>query len=101
MHVDLAHGLVSDDVNDLNGRANLFGANRLPIPKQRSLLLLMWDALHDLTLIVLLVAGAVSLVAGIVAPLLPDSEDDIEVCFVRISRNSSRTRTHTRTRVRE
>jgi len=66
VHVDPTRGLASDDTNDLSTRAEWFGANRVPIPKQRGLLLLMWDALHDVTLVILLVAGLVSLIVGLV-----------------------------------
>lgn len=63
--VDLEQGLRSDDAADLAARAEAFGENRVPVPPQRSLFLLMWDALHDVTLIILLVAGTISLVVGL------------------------------------
>ena len=63
--VDPEKGLGADDPADLQARAEWFGANRVPIPKQRSLLLLMWDALHDVMLIVLMIAGLISLICGL------------------------------------
>lgn len=43
----------------------------------------MWDALHDVTLIILLVAGTISLVVGLAF------EDDKAVCAVLVSADSS------------
>ena len=74
LHVDPSRGLVADDATGIEARREWFGANRVPVPKQRPLWLLMWDALHDVTLIVLMIAGVVSLIAGV------GFEEDKEVC---------------------
>lgn len=81
--VDLEQGLHSDDAADLAARTEVFGENRVPVPPQRSLVLLMWDALHDVTLIILLVAGVISLVVGLAF------EEDKAVCAVVVSADSS------------
>ncbi|KNC80411.1 hypothetical protein SARC_07230 [Sphaeroforma arctica JP610] len=65
LHADTENGLSAEDDEDIKGRADDFGDNRVPSPPQRSLLLLMWDALHDVTLVILLVAGVISLIIGL------------------------------------
>jgi magnesium-transporting ATPase (P-type) len=74
LRVNPEHGLDSENTADLQARKEAFGENRIPVPPQRSLLLLMWDALHDLTLIILLIAGLVSLIIGVAF------EEDKAVC---------------------
>jgi magnesium-transporting ATPase (P-type) len=44
---------------------HLYGANFVPKPKARGLLELMWDALHDTTLIILLIAASISFALGL------------------------------------
>eukprot|EP01137_Pigoraptor_chileana_P027909 Opistho-2@11125 len=60
---DARAGLRSTD--DLEGRQLFYGTNFIPPRKSASILELMWDALHDLTLIVLICSGTASLVLGV------------------------------------
>eukprot|EP01136_Pigoraptor_vietnamica_P010647 Opistho-1_new@48531 len=61
---DVRAGLRSDD-SELAVRRHFYGSNYIPPKKPASILELMWDALHDLTLIVLIISGAVSLILGV------------------------------------
>ncbi|KAK1289002.1 Calcium-transporting ATPase 8, plasma membrane-type [Acorus calamus] len=61
---NLEKGINGDD-GDILGRRNAFGANQYPRKKGRSFWRFLWEAWQDLTLIILMVAAAVSLVLGI------------------------------------
>eukprot|EP01134_Creolimax_fragrantissima_P006167 CFRG6167T1 len=65
LHSDIETGLSAENAEEIEARAGVFGHNRVPSPPQRTLLKLMWDALHDVTLVILLVAGVISLVVGL------------------------------------
>ncbi|VAH36003.1 unnamed protein product [Triticum turgidum subsp. durum] len=56
---------ISGEESDIDARKNAFGSNTYPRKKGRSFLAFMWDACKDLTLIILMVAAAVSLALGI------------------------------------
>uniref|UniRef100_M8B293 Calcium-transporting ATPase n=1 Tax=Aegilops tauschii TaxID=37682 RepID=M8B293_AEGTA len=56
---------ISGEESDIDARKNAFGANTYPRKKGRSFLAFVWDACKDLTLIILMVAAAVSLALGI------------------------------------
>lgn len=69
---ELAHGLktnltegLSGDEADLSYRRELFGSNMIPAKQSKSFLELVWEALHDFTLIVLIVAAVISLILGL------------------------------------
>jgi len=47
--------------SDLRQRAEVFGRNEIPPKPPKSFLRLVWEALQDVTLIVLLIAAALSL----------------------------------------
>eukprot|EP00123_Amoebidium_parasiticum_P009347 comp19411_c0_seq1/m.22487 comp19411_c0_seq1/g.22487 ORF comp19411_c0_seq1/g.22487 comp19411_c0_seq1/m.22487 type:complete len:1074 (-) comp19411_c0_seq1:497-3718(-) len=64
LHTDRKGGL-SGDPSDLALRQKVFGENRLPKPSSASFLRLVWEAMQDLTLMILVVAGIVSLVLGL------------------------------------
>lgn len=51
--------------NDLSIRQCIFGANQFPEKPTRSFWMFVWDALQDLTLIILMVCAAVSIGVGI------------------------------------
>ncbi|KAI3378141.1 hypothetical protein SNEBB_007085 [Seison nebaliae] len=51
---------IEDDPNELRLRYHQFGRNVMPEAKSRSFLQLMWEAMKDLTLIILLVAALIS-----------------------------------------
>ena len=70
---ELARGLktnttegLSGDEADLRHRRDMYGANVIPAKKAKSFLELAWEALHDFTLIVLIVAAAISIILGLV-----------------------------------
>ncbi|KAK7293954.1 hypothetical protein RJT34_16836 [Clitoria ternatea] len=56
---------ISEDDSDLLKRKNAFGTNTYPRKKGRSFWRFLWEAWQDLTLIILIIAAAVSLVLGI------------------------------------
>ncbi|GAU35731.1 hypothetical protein TSUD_259060 [Trifolium subterraneum] len=56
---------ISGDDDDLLKRKNAFGTNTYPRKKGRSFWRFLWEAWQDLTLIILIIAAAVSLVLGI------------------------------------
>ncbi|CAM0902920.1 unnamed protein product [Alopecurus aequalis] len=56
---------ISEDDSDLKARQNAFGSNTYPRKKGKSFVAFVWDACKDLTLIILMVAAAVSLALGI------------------------------------
>lgn len=56
---------IHGDEADLSCRANAFGANRYPRKKGKSFWVFLWEACQDLTLVILIVAAAISLVLGI------------------------------------
>ncbi|KAL5216776.1 hypothetical protein ABZP36_008177 [Zizania latifolia] len=64
LKTDIEKGTNGDDL-DMNARRNAFGSNTYPRKKGRSFLAFLWDACKDLTLIILMVAAAVSLALGI------------------------------------
>ncbi|KAK8581366.1 hypothetical protein V6N12_071594 [Hibiscus sabdariffa] len=64
LRTNLETGTKGDDI-DLSNRKNAFGSNTYPQKKGRSFWRFLWEAWQDLTLIILIVAAAVSLVLGI------------------------------------
>ncbi|KAM5579900.1 calcium-transporting ATPase 9, plasma membrane-type-like [Rosa sericea] len=61
---NLEKGIDGDEA-DLVYRRNVFGSNTYPQKKGRSFLRFLWEAWQDLTLIILIIAAAVSLALGI------------------------------------
>ncbi|PRQ51923.1 putative calcium-transporting ATPase [Rosa chinensis] len=61
---NLEKGIDGDEA-DLIYRRNMFGSNTYPQKKGRSFLRFLWEAWQDLTLIILIIAAAVSLALGI------------------------------------
>ncbi|MED6216132.1 Calcium-transporting ATPase 9, plasma membrane-type [Stylosanthes scabra] len=61
---NLDKGISGDDA-DLLRRKNAYGTNTYPRKKGRSFWMFLWEAWQDLTLIILIIAAAVSLVLGI------------------------------------
>ncbi|MED6207560.1 Calcium-transporting ATPase 10, plasma membrane-type [Stylosanthes scabra] len=64
LKTNLEKGIEGDEA-DLIRRRSAFGSNNYPRKKGRSFLMFVWDACKDLTLIILMVAAAASLVLGI------------------------------------
>eukprot|EP00741_Cyanophora_paradoxa_P024434 tig00022075_g23591.t2 len=61
LNVNPEAGLAADE-GDLQRRRDCYGPNKLPEPPQTSILTLIWGALQDRTLIVLIIAAVVSTV---------------------------------------
>ncbi|KAI6689764.1 hypothetical protein NL676_026592 [Syzygium grande] len=64
LKTNLEKGIAGDDA-DLSTRRNAFGSNTYPRKKGRTFLTFLWEAWQDLTLIILIIAAAVSLGLGI------------------------------------
>eukprot|EP00730_Choanoeca_flexa_P001794 TRINITY_DN10785_c0_g1_i2.p1 TRINITY_DN10785_c0_g1~~TRINITY_DN10785_c0_g1_i2.p1 ORF type:complete len:1367 (+),score=394.58 TRINITY_DN10785_c0_g1_i2:109-4209(+) len=67
---------IRGDANDVAARSEVFGLNKTPEVKPRSLLQLMWDAAKDPILIVLAVAAVLSILLGVFA------EDNTETGWI-------------------
>ncbi len=73
LHVDLQNGLSERAEQGPAGepffeRVKTFGSNVYPERKHKSFFALVWEALQDVTLIILCVAAVISLVLGIAFP---------------------------------
>ena len=62
LSVSLKDGVVSSDIPL---RQNLYGLNRYVEKPSKSLWMFVWDALHDLTLVILMVCAVISIGVGI------------------------------------
>ncbi|KAM0831811.1 hypothetical protein ACQ4PT_065295 [Festuca glaucescens] len=81
LKADTKKGTCGDDP-DLKARQNAFGSNTYPRKKRSSFLAFVWDACNDLTLIILMVAAAVSLALGIVTEGIKEGwYDGASICF--------------------
>ncbi|ORY21723.1 calcium-translocating P-type ATPase [Neocallimastix californiae] len=81
LKVDVKTGLPihkPEDGNIFADREEVFGRNVLPETKSKSLLQLMWEALHDKIMIILSVAAIVSLSIGLYEDFGPGSENNDE-----------------------
>ena len=67
---------------DISKRKEAFGQNFIPPKKPKTFLQLVWEALQDVTLIILEVAAIVSLGLSFYRP--PDAERDRKHIFVRL-----------------
>ncbi|XP_078062726.1 plasma membrane calcium-transporting ATPase 4, partial [Mustelus asterias] len=67
---------LSDDPKDLAQRIKMFGSNFIPPKKAKTFLLLVWEALQDVTLIILEIAAIISLALSFYQP----TPDGGEVC---------------------
>jgi len=65
---------LSGSVDDKQLRAHAFGSNYIPPRPPKSFLRLAWEALQDVTLIILMIAAAISLILSFVP--LDDSDED-------------------------
>uniref|UniRef100_A0A6G1SG14 Calcium-transporting ATPase n=1 Tax=Aceria tosichella TaxID=561515 RepID=A0A6G1SG14_9ACAR len=61
------------DAEDLQQRCQLYGVNSIPPSKPKTFLELVWEALHDTTLIILEVAAIISLLLAFYTPSGDDS----------------------------
>ncbi|KAK9281132.1 hypothetical protein L1049_004025 [Liquidambar formosana] len=71
LKTNLKTGINGDDA-DLLKRRNAFGSNTYPQKKGRNFFTFLWEAWQDLTLIILMIAAAASLVLGIKTEGLKD-----------------------------
>ncbi|TMW63595.1 hypothetical protein Poli38472_002536 [Pythium oligandrum] len=62
LNIDLRQGVDDNDKADQQSREDFFGKNYVPPPKAKSLFELMWDAAQDITIIVLAIAGVISII---------------------------------------
>uniref|UniRef100_A0AC34RMA0 Cation-transporting P-type ATPase N-terminal domain-containing protein n=1 Tax=Panagrolaimus sp. JU765 TaxID=591449 RepID=A0AC34RMA0_9BILA len=60
LKTDPNHGISSDKSN-LERRRAIYGKNEIPLAPSKSFLRLAWEAVQDITLIILLISAAVSL----------------------------------------
>jgi len=72
-----ASGL-SGEKSDLEHRQDVFGSNTIPPKPPKTFLELVWEALQDVTLIILQVAAVVSLALSFYKPPKGSGDDDIE-----------------------
>ncbi|KAJ6704778.1 CATION TRANSPORTING ATPASE [Salix purpurea] len=82
--VSLNDGVVSSDISI---RQNLYGFNRYAEKPARSFWMFVWDALHDLTLVILMVCAVVSIGVGIATDGWPDGMYDgvgIVMCILLV-----------------
>jgi len=62
LNVNVRQGLDNDNAADLKNREDTFGRNYVAPPKAKSFLELMWDAFQDITIIILTIAGVISII---------------------------------------
>lgn len=62
LNVNVRQGLDNDNATDLKNREDTFGRNYVAPPKAKSFLELMWDAFQDITIIILTIAGVISII---------------------------------------
>ena len=65
-------GIVGNQ-KDIENRRKVFGINMIPTQPPKGFIRLIWEALQDVTLIILLVAGLVSLILSYYQPEDEDS----------------------------
>ncbi|KAL6763493.1 plasma membrane calcium-transporting ATPase [Haematococcus lacustris] len=65
LHVDLIHGLASHEVA---GHGEAYGVNTTPDKPSATFLQLLWDALHDPMIIILLIVAVITIVIGAAVP---------------------------------
>jgi len=64
------------DKADLEGRRDVFGSNVIPPKPPKTFLQLVWEALQDITLIILEIAAIVSLALSLYKPPKEETSDD-------------------------
>jgi len=69
---------LSGEKGDLEHRQDVFGSNTIPPKPPKTFLELVWEALQDVTLIILQVAAVVSLALSFYKPPKGGGDDDIE-----------------------
>uniref|UniRef100_K3WEF3 Calcium-transporting ATPase n=1 Tax=Globisporangium ultimum (strain ATCC 200006 / CBS 805.95 / DAOM BR144) TaxID=431595 RepID=K3WEF3_GLOUD len=62
LNVSIRQGLDNDNAADLKNREDTFGRNYVAPPKAKTFIELMWDAFQDITIIILTIAGVISII---------------------------------------
>ncbi|GBP93303.1 Plasma membrane calcium-transporting ATPase 3 [Eumeta japonica] len=75
LQTSVTRGLDNDSA-DLARRREIFGCNHIPPKPPKTFLQLIWEALQDVTLIILEVAAAISLALAFYSPPIDQIEDD-------------------------
>lgn len=70
---------LADNTNDLEKRRQIYGQNFIPPKQPKTFLQLVWEALQDVTLIILEVAAIISLGLSFYAPPGEESEGEGQV----------------------
>ncbi|KAG7993450.1 hypothetical protein I3843_01G005400 [Carya illinoinensis] len=70
------NGLTTDSDSDLNHRQEIYGINKFTESEGRSFLVFVWEALQDMTLMILGVCAFVSLIVGITMEGWPKGAHD-------------------------
>jgi len=70
------------DGSDLSRRREVFGSNVIPPKPPKSFLQLVWEAMQDITLIILMIAAVISL--GLSFYQFDDEEEDVAVGGINI-----------------
>eukprot|EP00761_Pharyngomonas_kirbyi_P011758 gb/GECH01011784.1/.p1 GENE.gb/GECH01011784.1/~~gb/GECH01011784.1/.p1 ORF type:complete len:1002 (+),score=264.50 gb/GECH01011784.1/:1-3006(+) len=79
LKTNLKDGVAAEETDaDFEARKRVFGTNEYPQSEPNSLLFYIWDAFKDITLIILVVAAAVSLIVGLLATFLPQEKPEPE-----------------------
>ncbi|VDO93065.1 unnamed protein product, partial [Soboliphyme baturini] len=74
------------DPQDIERRKAVFGSNVIPPQKPKSFFRLVWEALQDITLIILVGAALVSLGLSFYTPPTEDSEVEILSCHLSVAK---------------
>ena len=80
IHIWPITGLRGDKA-DLEGRRDVFGSNVIPPKPPKTFLQLVWEALQDITLIILEIAAIVSLALSLYKPPKEETGDDVPGMF--------------------
>jgi len=67
------------DGSDLSRRREVFGSNVIPPKPPKTFLQLVWEALQDITLIILIIAAIISLGLSFYPPTEAEGEEDLSV----------------------
>jgi len=65
---------LSGAADDIRHRKEVFGANVIPPRPPKSFLQLVWEALQDITLIILIIAAVISFALSVYQPSSGDEE---------------------------
>ncbi|GFY98200.1 autoinhibited Ca(2+)-ATPase, isoform 4 [Actinidia rufa] len=88
VNVSLNEGVKSEDIPD---RQKIYGSNKYTEKPSRSFWMFVWDALHDITLIILIVCAAVSIVSDYKQSLqFKDLDKEKKKIMIQVTRDGYR-----------